>query len=393
MTNLPIRGEPDSLDNVAVTREEFRVGIGQLLEYMAGALGGISSTYNNQAVDPEAVILQGAPTLSMGAVPTLSDDSRRLAPTQWVRDYLTDLLTSGVTLGALNGGQLAGIRNRIINGDMRFDQYNNASPVTVTAGLANVLYRIDRWFSYSLGGDPTCQRVTIAGSQVDPFRLRHTGAASVSAIGVGQRIEALNCRDLAGGKATLSFWTSNSLLTTLDWTISYANTNDAFGLLAAPTKTLIATGSVAISSTYTRYDIEVDIPAAATTGIEILLIVGAQTSGTWDLGRVQLETGTEPTPFEQRDSATEFSMCQRYFEVNNFSFVQYATASAPFSMWMSYSTQKRATPTIGFRLVDYANASSGSVSAITTDGVQIFAAATASGTATMSGTMTSQAEL
>ena len=39
MTDLPTRGSSDSLDNRAVTREEFRVGIGQLLQYLAQALG------------------------------------------------------------------------------------------------------------------------------------------------------------------------------------------------------------------------------------------------------------------------------------------------------------------------------------------------------------------
>jgi microcystin-dependent protein len=91
MTNLPIRGETDSLDNLAVTREEFRVGIGQLLEYLAQALGAVDTSYDDQAVDPLAVILQGEPSLSIDAVPPAEDNSRRFVCSSWVRDYVTAL--------------------------------------------------------------------------------------------------------------------------------------------------------------------------------------------------------------------------------------------------------------------------------------------------------------
>ena len=62
----------------------------------------------------------------------------------------------------------------------------------------------------------------------------------------------------------------------------------------------------------TRYQAQITVPAAATTGIEILFTVGAQTSGTWTIQNAQLEAGSSPTPFEQRPIGMELALCQRY---------------------------------------------------------------------------------
>ena len=52
---------------------------------------------------------------------------------------------------------------------------------------------------------------------------------------------------------------------------------------------------------------------SATTGIEIVFTVGAQISGTWTIGNVQLEVGTVATPFERRSYGQELALCQRYY--------------------------------------------------------------------------------
>lgn len=88
MTNLPSKGQSTSIDNVAVTREQFRTAMGALLEYLAGALGGVSGTYTTTTVDPANVRLRGAPQLASDAIPSSSDDSNRLASTAWVRDLV-----------------------------------------------------------------------------------------------------------------------------------------------------------------------------------------------------------------------------------------------------------------------------------------------------------------
>ena len=170
---------------------------------------------------------------------------------------------------------------------------------------------MDRFYGYCTGANVTGQRV--AGT-LSPYIYQFTGAASVTKIGFAQRIEAQNSWNLAGNNAILSVDLANSLLTTVTWTAYYANTADTFGTLASPTRTQIATGTFTVSSTIARYSAVMAIPAAATTGIEIELSVGAQTSGTWKIGRMQLEKGGVATQFEVRPIGHELQLCQRYFE-------------------------------------------------------------------------------
>jgi hypothetical protein len=206
------------------------------------------------------------------------------------------------------------LRNRIINGNMYVAQ--RATSATVTAGTtvptASTGYPcVDRFFVYSTGANVTAAQV--AGSGSNRNLLQITGAASVTAVGVGQRIESLNSYDLSGKTCTLSVSLANSLLTTVTWTASYATTTDTFGTIGTPTKTQIATGTFTVNSTLTRYSTSISVPAAATTGIEILFTVGAQTSGTWQVDDVQFEEGSIATPFERQNFTNQLAQCQRYF--------------------------------------------------------------------------------
>ena len=202
-------------------------------------------------------------------------------------------------------------RNILINGAMAIDQRNAGASQTITAGSA-LAYTVDRWYAYCTGANATGQRV--AGTAPNAFNYRFTGASSITKIGFAQRIEASNCQHLAGKTATLSVDLANSLLTTITWTAWYANTTDTFGTLASPTRTQIATGTFTVNSTLTRYATSIAIPAGATTGIEIEFSVGAQTSGTWTIGRVQLEDTPEQTTFEYRSTQHELLLCERYFK-------------------------------------------------------------------------------
>jgi len=250
-------------------------------------------------------------------------------------------------LASVNGGSIAGSRNRIINGDMDTDQRNAGAAQTFTAAAA-LAYSVDRWYGYCTGANVTGQQV--AGATAGQFRYRFTGAASVTAIGFGQRIEQLNSADLASSTATLSVDLANSLLTTVTWTAYYATTADTFGTLASPTRTQIATGTFTVTSTVTRYNTNISVPAAATTGIEIVFTVGAQTSGTWTIGNVQLEPGTVATPFERRSYGAELALCQRYYQVfTSFNIEGYANAATTRAVTipLPFLVQMRATPTRG----------------------------------------------
>jgi hypothetical protein len=239
-------------------------------------------------------------------------------------------------------------RNRLINGAMAIDQRNVGASQTFTAAAA-LAYSVDRWYGYCTGANVTGQRV--AGATAGQYRYRFTGAASVTAIGFGQRIEQLNSADLADSTATLSVDLANSVLTTVTWTAYYATTADTFGTLASPTRTQIATGTFTVTSTVTRYSTNISIPAAATTGIEIVFTVGAQTSGTWTIGDVQLERGSVATPIERRSYGQELALCQRYYETGG-TYQTSDTASSAFGrLTVHFSNQKRASPTMAITVV------------------------------------------
>ena len=258
------------------------------------------------------------------------------------------------TVTSLNGGQLAGTRNRIINGAVAVDQRNAGAAQTFTAAAA-LAYNVDRWYGYCTGANVTGQQV--AGATAGEYRYRFTGAASVTAIGFGHRIEQLNSTDLASSTATLSVDLANSLLTTVTWTAYYATTANTFGTLASPTRTQIATGTFTVTSTVTRYNTNISVPAAATTGIEIVFTVGAQTSGTWTIGNVQLEPGTVATPFERRSYGAELALCQRYATVMPNS-GQYGPSGSLYStsagtVFFKFPTTMRTSPTLSNRTTSF----------------------------------------
>lgn len=222
--------------------------------------------------------------------------------------------TSGVTLTSqFDSASSFGFKNRIINGQMQIAQRATSATITAASTIAAGYSTVDRFYVYCTGANVTAAQV--AGTGANKNNLQITGAASVTAIGVGQRIESLNSYDMAGSTATLSVNLANTLLTTVTWTASYATTTaDTFGTLASPTVTQIATGSFTVSPTLTNYSAQISIPAAATTGLQIVFTVGAQVSGTWTIGNVQLEKSSIATSFDYRPYGTELALCQRYYQ-------------------------------------------------------------------------------
>ena len=203
----------------------------------------------------------------------------------------------------------SGFKNRLINGDFRVDQWHSGASHTITAAAA-LAYSVDRWYAYCTGANITAQQTTASGQK----RYVFTGAASVTGVGIGQRIEASNCLDMAVSVATLQAKLSSTSLTTITWTAYYATTTDTFGTLASPSKTSFATGSFTINTTETIYSTPITIPAAATTGIEIVFTGGALLgSQTLTIGDVQFESGAYASTFERIKIREQLSDCQRYY--------------------------------------------------------------------------------
>lgn len=219
------------------------------------------------------------------------------------------------------------LKNRLINGAFNIAQRALTGTANITVGTAGPTYNtgyttVDRWFTLATttGTAPSsAQTIGVAGER----QLTITGATGVTAVYVGQRIESINSYDLAGQRVTLSFYTSNSLLNSVNFQLAYITANaDNFGTLAVPaaTKTVIApisgstTSPITVTGTLTKYTATFDIPSNATFGLELLFSVGALTSGSWVLQNVQLELGPVATPFERRPVGEELIFCQRYYE-------------------------------------------------------------------------------
>lgn len=217
--------------------------------------------------------------------------------------------TTGITLaGQFDSANTFGFKNRFINGQMQVAQRGTTGTSGAAVPTTTAVYpSVDRWYAYATGATVTVAQV--AGTGATKNNLQVSGAASVTAVGVGQRIEQLNSYDLAGSTCTLSVNMSNSLLTTVTWTASYATSANTWSA-----KTTISSGTFTVTGTLANYSAQIIVPAAATTGIEILFTVGAQTSGTWVIGEAQLEkSSTVVTTFDYRPYGTELALCQRYY--------------------------------------------------------------------------------
>ena len=272
-----------------------------------------------------------------------------------------------------------GVRNLIINGDMRIDQRNAGASV---ANIAGYVYCLDRWvLGASQASKFTAQQN--AGSITPPVGFNnYLGATSSSAYTVGtseqfwiiQRIEGFNTADLAWGTAnaqtvTLSFWVRSSLTGTFGGSIYNSDANYSYPF----------SYSIASANTWTKISLTITGPTAGTwvgstngTGIQINFSLGAGatssgTAGAWASNQyasstgatsvvgtsgatfyitgVQLEVGTEATPFEHRPYDMELARCKRYFNLVPLVGAGIANTSTQFDLSISFP-KMRSTTTI-----------------------------------------------
>lgn len=236
-------------------------------------------------------------------------------------------------------------KNRLINGDMAIDQRNEGSAQTFTAAAA-VAYCIDRWYASCTGANITGQRV--AGTSPNQFAYRLTGAASVTGVLFGQRIEAANIADLVSADVAVSLKVKSSSLTSLTWTAYYANAADDFSA-----KTQIATGTISsISSTLAAKSFTFNAGANAANGICIEFTGGALlATHTLQIEVVQLESGTTATAFERRLYSERLAACRRYLPAfkatatSEFIAHGHAINATSAFLWYQFDVEARIPPT------------------------------------------------
>jgi hypothetical protein len=210
-------------------------------------------------------------------------------------------LVSGGSVFSVN---TFGFKNRVINGDMRFDQRNGGTAVSIGSGG----YSVDRWYFYNTGASLSVQRV--AGFSGFPYALQVTGAASNTQMNFFQWIESVNCGDLVSQTVTVSFYASCSVSTNCYIQFGYGATVDSnASVTVGPYQTFTVT------STTQQFSFQMAVSSTATNGLRLGIgTLGAFTSGVFKIAGVQLESGSVATPFDYRDYASELVRCQRYYQ-------------------------------------------------------------------------------
>ena len=255
-------------------------------------------------------------------------------------------------LGAVYDSGALSNRNVIINGGMTISQRSTGT-VTVSDGSNEGYATVDRFglqFNASAGGacemsrstdtpDGFANSVKIKCSTADSA---HTGTESIY---LDQRIEAQNLQPLGYG-------TSGAKQMTISWYMKTVNYTDPISIAL---ETRDGTSEYYVKSytpttSWARYTCTVPASTSATfandsgRGLDVKFVIAGSSSGThaassdstaWsttradyrnDIGNfvastsneiyitgVQLELGTEATPFEHRSFGQELALCQRYY--------------------------------------------------------------------------------
>lgn len=318
-------------------------------------------------------------------------------PASWLNDVNT--LT-------YNGGQLGGMRNRIINGDMRIDQRGGGSAITLSSvGTGNSAYCLDRWIMASYGvasAACTAQRIS---SSVDTARIKLiTTNANTANLQLAQRIEAVNIRDSYFKNFTASAIISCDTTQTIAWSLWAAPSDDVWqGLGTGNTlqngATPIATGVWSVTTSDTKFNTG-SVNYIGSTGV--MLIISRNVSGTgqyMSIGEVQVERSNSVMPFEQRPYGLELSLCQRYYQPVAVSFVGYTNAGGNYGGQVRFQGSMRPPSS----LVQIANntsfsqvnvtASTSTYIGLTVDGVTVYRSAIATSNIQFSEIFAASAEL
>lgn len=291
-------------------------------------------------------------------VPSTGSTFTLTAPANNATIFTTDggAITGNVAFTSNNvsiGGQTIapnlGMKNRIINGDMRIDQRNSGASAN---NQAATVFSVDRWQTFGSVTTKFSFQQNAGSVTPPPGFTNYLGVTSLTSYSVtstdynyvAQSVEGYSVADLDLGKSTcksmtLSFWVRSSLTGTFggsfyqsgsrnfpfSYVINSANTweyktitvpPDTSGTSYATTTSNafylmfgLGTGATYSSGAAGSWSNSNNIQASGTVSL-----VGTQ-GATWYITGVQLEAGSVATPFERRLYGQELALCQRYCHV------------------------------------------------------------------------------
>lgn len=219
--------------------------------------------------------------------------------------------TAGSSLNnvsAINGGQLAGFRNRIINGAFLVAKY----PPISTFPLSEFVYVQDRWYMAVTGSSVN---VDFPGRFGMGRGVDISGLAGNTKVMLGQRILSTNAVDLQASPCTLSANMSLSATGTVSWSVYSSQTApNEWGVFAAPARSIIAFGTFNVGTGLTNFFATFTPPSSYYSGLCVEFSLTNHVSGIWHVDDVQLEPGMLRTPFEKRGYEIEVLACEAYYK-------------------------------------------------------------------------------
>ena len=338
--------------------------------------GTIISKDSNGAVGVTSVVTTTATitTAKVGAAVTISESG-------------IEASGIGITCANINGAQIGGRRNMIINGDMNIAQ--RGTPTSAASYTSGGYAACDRWRLRAISTDEADFVISqesdapTASGFTKSIKIKtntvESALASDEIFHVSQRIEAQDLQHLKYGTSsalptTLSFWVkayqtgtyainvykpdSPNRQITATYTISASNTwefktmtfpgDTAGGGITDDTGTglqiywLLATGTDYTGTTSTSWDNYANGGFANGQAVNIM----SSTDNYFYLTGVQFEVGSQATAFEHRSFGEELRLCQRYYQVGSSIGAGYGSANGYARAGSVYATPMRTTPTL-----------------------------------------------
>jgi hypothetical protein len=344
---------------------------------------------------------------------------RSLDNTNWIPLFYVN--ESSYLAGPPSLGQISAGANRILNGGMQWDQFNEGASYSVTTG--SPIYTTDQWIaalSTTGASGVTAQQSTDAPAGFVNSLKMTVGTGGAVASGdyclISQKIEGNVVNDLAFGTSSasllsLSFWVKSSVTGTFAYSL----------LNSAESRVLVNKFTIGSANTWTQIVVP-NIPGDITgtwltgtsVGLQLFICVAcgstyqSSTLGSWQAGPlfsttsqtntvlttssatfqltgVMLNAGAFCSPFDKRLPQSELASLERYFEksfpqgtnvsqsggTSGILLYQMPTgATGAFGVNGAFRTPKRATPTIttynpsaaNANWFDYTNSASRTVS-------------------------------
>ena len=267
----------------------------------------------------------------------------------------SDVQGTASALSSVNGGQLAGLRNRFINGGMQISQRGSNGYAAAAAAYGGC----DRYVSTVSATTVSAVALQVyAGPAYTTTGYAHqignvitTGATVVQ---LHQRIESINAAPLTGKQVTFSgkVLQVTGASQTVSIGFSRANaTNDFSAQTAMQSTTQVIPNNTwttfSFTTTFTDTGLANGLLAYTSYSLGAQTNTGANTSQFY-FADWQLETGSIATPFEQRPIGMELALCQRYYEVvqGPGALIGSIASTTTGYAGIKFSVTKRAVPTL-----------------------------------------------